>query len=182
MQWGKNFSSFKFIWDYSFQVYWKLIGCIPRMQRMMFFTLTDPANSIRYNIPQLVHQPPPSLILGNLGRGPRHQSQVLEHRETYWQTHVCRKGQQGGSLGCSCLQSCCEQVLTYTESAISQYSITSWCLSALQGRLGRVKVVPNDLRWKKSNHWKHYPIRPLRSNGSDVFAGLIELPYVQLLQ
>jgi len=36
-----------------------------------------------------LHQSPPSPIPGDLGRGPSHQSHVLEHRDTYGQAQVC---------------------------------------------------------------------------------------------
>ena len=42
-----------------------------------------------------------------------------------------------------------DQVLACTESATSEYSTTSHCLSALLGRSGRVKFILNDLGWKK---------------------------------
>ena len=49
-----------------------------------------------------LHQSPPSPIPGNLGRGPSHQSHVLEHRDTYGQAQVCRKGHQGSSVDRPC--------------------------------------------------------------------------------
>jgi len=45
-----------------------------------------------------LHQSPPSLIPGDLGRGPSHQSHVLEDRDTYGQAQVCSKGHQGSSV------------------------------------------------------------------------------------
>ena len=41
------------------------------------------------------HHSPPSPISGDLGRGPSHQSHVLEHRDTYGQAQVCSKGRRG---------------------------------------------------------------------------------------
>ena len=47
-----------------------------------------------------------------------------------------------------------DQVLACTESATSEYSITSQCLGALLGRSGRWKFILNGLRWreKKPTH------------------------------
>ena len=42
-----------------------------------------------------------------------------------------------------------DQVLAWTESAVSEYSTMSQCLNALLGRPGRVKFIQNGLRWKK---------------------------------
>jgi len=44
-----------------------------------------------------------------------------------------------------------DQNLACTESAMSEYSTTSQCLSALLSRPGRVKFVPGGLRCKKKN-------------------------------
>jgi len=54
----------------------------------------------------------------------------------------------------------CGQVLASTESATSGQSDTSQCLSALPGRLGRVKFkfVLDGLRWKKQTS---APITPI---------------------
>jgi len=49
-----------------------------------------------------LHQSPPSPIPGDLGRGPSHQSLVLEHRDTYGQAQVCSKGRQGSSVDRLC--------------------------------------------------------------------------------
>ena len=49
-----------------------------------------------------LHQSPPSPIPGELGRGPSHQSHVLEHRDTYGQAQVCSKGHQGSSVDRPC--------------------------------------------------------------------------------
>ena len=49
-----------------------------------------------------LHQSPPSPIPGILGRGPSHQSHVLEHRDTYGQDQVCSKGHQGLSVDRPC--------------------------------------------------------------------------------
>ena len=48
-----------------------------------------------------------------------------------------------------------DQVLAYTESATSEYSTTSQCLSVLLGRSGRVKFILNDFRWKKTHRNYH---------------------------
>jgi len=45
-----------------------------------------------------LHQYPPLPIQGDLGRGPSHQSHVLEHGDTYGQAQVCSKGHQGSSV------------------------------------------------------------------------------------
>jgi len=52
-----------------------------------------------------LHQSPHSQIPGDLGRGPSHQSHVLEHRDTYGQAQVCSKGHQGNSVDCPCQSS-----------------------------------------------------------------------------
>jgi len=49
-----------------------------------------------------LHQSPPSPIPGDLGRGPSHQSHVLEHRDTYGQAQVCSKGHPGSSVDRPC--------------------------------------------------------------------------------
>ena len=49
-----------------------------------------------------LHQSPPSPIPGDLGRGPSHQSHVLEHRDTYGQARICSKGHQGSSVDRPC--------------------------------------------------------------------------------
>ena len=49
-----------------------------------------------------LHQSPPSPIPGDLGRGPSHQSHVLEHRDT---AQVCSKGHQGSSVDRPCQSS-----------------------------------------------------------------------------
>ena len=48
-----------------------------------------------------------------------------------------------------------DQVLACTESATSEYSTPSQCLSALQGRPGRVKFILNGLRWQKNQCTHH---------------------------
>jgi len=45
---------------------------------------------------------PPSPIPGDLGRGPSHQSHVLEHRDTYGQAQVCSKGHQRSTVDRPC--------------------------------------------------------------------------------
>ena len=52
-----------------------------------------------------------------------------------------------------------DQVLAWTESATSEYSTTSQCLSARLGRPGRVKFILDGLRWKKKNN---APITPIQ--------------------
>jgi hypothetical protein len=42
-----------------------------------------------------LHQSPPWPIPGDQGRGPSHQSHVLEHRNTYGQAQICSKGIRG---------------------------------------------------------------------------------------
>ena len=49
-----------------------------------------------------LHQSLPSPIPGDLGRGPSHQSHVLEHRDTYGQAQVCSKGHQWSSVDHPC--------------------------------------------------------------------------------
>ena len=49
-----------------------------------------------------LHQSPPSPIPGDVGRGPSHQTHVLEHRDTYGQAQVCSKGHQGSSVDRPC--------------------------------------------------------------------------------
>jgi len=57
-----------------------------------------------------------------------------------------------------------DQVLACTESATSEYSTTSQCLSALLGRSGRVKFILNGLRWKKKTNAPISAIRLLPGN------------------
>jgi len=45
-----------------------------------------------------LHQSPPSPIPRDLGRGPSHQANVLEHRDTYGQAQVCSQGHQGSRV------------------------------------------------------------------------------------
>ena len=54
-----------------------------------------------------LYQSPPSPIPGDLGRGPSHQSHVLEHRDTYGQAQVCSKGHKGSSIDRPCQPSFC---------------------------------------------------------------------------
>ena len=54
-----------------------------------------------------------------------------------------------------------DQVLACTESAVSEYSTMSQCLSALLGRPGRVTFIPNGLRWEKKTSAPITPIQPL---------------------
>jgi len=84
-------------------------------------------------------------------RGPRHQSDIHEHRDTYGQAQVCIKGHQGSSVDRPRQPSIREQVLACTASATSEYSTTSQCFSALLSQLGRVKFILDGLRWKKIN-------------------------------
>ena len=59
------------------------------------------------------------------------------------------------------------QVLACTESATSEYSTTSQCLSALLGRSGRVKFILNGLRWmEKKTNAPIIPVRLLPGNSS----------------
>ena len=44
---------------------------------------------------------PPWTVI-RTGRGPSHQSHVLEHRDTYGQAQVCSKGHQGSSVDSPC--------------------------------------------------------------------------------
>jgi len=95
-------------------------------------------------------------IAGDLGRGPIHQSHVLEHRDTCGQAQVCSKGHQGSSVDRPCQPSsrqpsCRNHVLACTESATSEYSTTSQCLIALLVRLGGVKFALDGLRLKTIN-------------------------------
>ena len=89
--------------------------------------------------------------------GPRKRSQspvdMLEHRDTHGQAQVCSKGHQGRSECAPSMSAVflSEQVLACTESATSEYSITSQCLSALLGRPGRVKIILDGFKWQKEN-------------------------------
>jgi len=49
-----------------------------------------------------IHKLPPSLIPGDLGRGPSQQSHVLQHTDTCGQAQVCSKGQKWSSVDCPC--------------------------------------------------------------------------------
>ena len=70
-----------------------------------------------------------------------------------------------------------DQVLACTESATSEYSNTSQCLSALLGRPGRAKFILNGLRqWEKKNA----PVTPIRLlPGDSVPLGVIDLAAVR---
>jgi len=53
--------------------------------------------------------------------------------DTYGQAKVCDRGHQGSSVNRSFQPSFCGQVLAYKESATSEYSTASQCLSVLLG-------------------------------------------------
>jgi len=72
------------------------------------------------------------------------------------------------------------QVLACTESATSEYSTTSQCLSALLGRSGRVKFILNGLRWKKITNAPITPIRLLPGDASRLI--VINMPELQLIE
>jgi len=76
--------------------------CIPRLLYSPWQPLEFP--SAITPIGQL-HQSPPWPIPGDLGRGPSHQSHVLEHRDTYGQAQVCCKVHQGSSVDRPCQSS-----------------------------------------------------------------------------
>ena len=60
----------------------------PKDTGVTLFTLATPGNPLRYNTRRSA--PPPSPIPGDLGRGPNHQSHVLEYGDTYGQAEVYR--------------------------------------------------------------------------------------------
>jgi len=64
------------------------------------FTLATPENPLRYNTHRST--PPFSTLAHSRGRGPSHQSHVLEHKEMYGQAQVCSKGHQGSSVDRPC--------------------------------------------------------------------------------
>jgi len=70
---------------------------------------------------------------------------AIKYRSLLRRMTCKEKGSYESSPPCSVYRpyqmSFCEQVLTCTESASSEYLTTSWYLGALQGRLGRVKLV-----------------------------------------
>ena len=65
-----------------------------------------------------------------------------------------------------------DQVLACTESATSEYSTTSQCLSVLLGRPGRAKCILDGLRWgkKKESSAPITRIRPLPGDSAPVGA------------
>ena len=67
-----------------------------------------------------LHQSPPSPIPGILGRGPSHQSHVLEHRDTYGQVQVCSKGRQGISVDRPCQPSFCQIKFWHVRNLLPQ--------------------------------------------------------------
>jgi len=69
------------------------------------FTLANPANPFRYNIPRSAL--PVSALAHSRGPQKRSQSPVdmLEHRDTYGQAQVCSKCHQGSSVDRPCQSS-----------------------------------------------------------------------------
>ena len=82
--------------------YWKLVVGIPRTQRLLYSPWQPLGIPSAITTISQLHQSPPSPIPGDLGRGPSHQSHVLEHRDTYGQAQVCSKGHQGSSVDRPC--------------------------------------------------------------------------------
>ena len=127
----------------------KTDGRYPKDTEVTLFTLATPGNPLHYDTHRSA--PPVSVLAHSIRPRKRSQSPVdmLEHRDTYGQAKVCSKGHQGSSVDRPCQPFSFDQVLACTESATSEYSTTSQCLSALLGRPGRVKFILKGLRWKK---------------------------------
>jgi len=74
----------------------------PKDTEVTSFTLATPGNPLRYNS----HQSAPPVSALAYFRAPRKRSQstvdMLEHRDTYGQAHVCSKGHQGSSVDRPC--------------------------------------------------------------------------------
>jgi len=142
------------------ELYWKLIVGIPRT-RGLLYSPWQPLGipSAMTPIGQL-HQTPPSPIPGDLGRGPSHQSHVLEHGDTHGQTQVCSKGHQGSSVNRPCQPSFCWIKFCHVRSPLPpsiRLRLRLVCYWAGQGVRywaagpAREKFILNGLRWKKKS-------------------------------
>jgi len=104
-----------------------------------------------------LHQSPPSPIPGDLGRGPSHQSHVLEQRNTYGQAQVCSKGHQGSSVDRPCQASFHCIKFWHVRNPLPQ-SIRL-CLGVLvcylADSLGRVKFILNASDGKNNQRTYH---------------------------
>jgi len=74
---------------------------------------------------------------------------------------VCSKGHQGSSVDRPCHLSFCGQFTACTESATSEYSITSQSLTALLGLAKENEVYPRRPQMEKKTSAHIVPIRPL---------------------
>ena len=61
---------------------------IPKDKGVKLYNLATPGNPYAMTPLGQLYKSPPSPIPGDLGRGPSHQSHVLEHKDTYGQDRV----------------------------------------------------------------------------------------------
>ena len=101
----------------------------PKDTGVACITLANPENLLCYYAPWSALSV--STLTHSWGRGLSHQS-VCSNIETYGQDQVCGKGHQGNS-GRSIQPSLCGQILACTESATSEHSTSSLCISVLLG-------------------------------------------------
>jgi len=110
----------------------------PKDTGVTLLTLANPENLLCYYAPRsalLV-----STLTHSWGRGPSHQL-ACSNIETYGPDQVCGKGHQGNS-GRSIQPFLCGQILACTESATSEHSTTSLCISVLLGPAKESEVWP----------------------------------------
>ena len=104
------------------------------------------------------------------GRGPSHQSDVPDHRDTYGQAQGCIEGHQGSSVNRRCQMSFVgkfwhlRSLLPQGNRLLLDFSVR------YRGLLGRVVLVLDGLRWVKTNLRTHYSIRPLPGDSAPLGA------------
>jgi len=74
----------------------KLTVSVPRTWGLLYSPWEPLGTPSTYNTHR--SSPPVSALAYSRGRGPSHQSHVLEHRDTYGQAQVCSNGHQGSSI------------------------------------------------------------------------------------
>jgi len=105
------------------------------------FTLANPGNPLRYNIPWSAHQSAPSPIAGK--EEVPVSSLTYSNMETpIDRPRVVRGLLQRSSADRQCQPSCGGQVLACTESATLKHSATPQCIISLLCRLRRVSESP----------------------------------------
>ena len=104
------------------------------------------------------------------GRGPSHQFDVPDHRDTYGRAQGCIEGHQGGSVNRRCQPSFVGKFwhlrspLPQGNRLLLDFSVRYW------GLLGRVVLVLDGLRWVKKNLRTYYSIRPLPGDSAPLGA------------